>query len=44
MCKVGQEVMKLFRYLIGPDSDDRARKSFRAMRMGENKEKQCNFL
>lgn len=37
MCKVGQEV-------CGPDSDDRARKSFRAMRMGENKEKQCNFL
>ena len=44
MCKAGQEIMKLFRYLIGPDSDDIARKSSRAMRVGENKEKQCNFL
>lgn len=34
----------LFRYLHGPDSDDRAGRSPREMRMEEDKEEPYNFL
>ena len=34
----------LFRYLHGPDSDDRSGKSSREMIMEEDKEEQYNFL
>lgn len=44
MCEIGHENVKLFRYLLGPDSDDRAGKSSREMRMEEDKEEQYNFL
>lgn len=44
MCEIGHENMKLFRYFLGPDSDDRRGKSSREMRMEEGKEEQYSFL